>query len=189
MNLESREPVIFIISGKARHGKDTVASMIRNCYENVGLNAINLQFSSSLKEYAKKVTDWDGSEETKPRELLQFIGTELIRKNIDFLFFVKRTIADIKVYSYFFDCITISDTRAKVEIEVPKQELNKVVTIHVNRPSLQTELTAKQQKHFTEVDLDDYNNYDYKIENDGTLEDLNEKVKIIVEDIKRRFSK
>jgi len=189
MNLESREPVIFIISGKARHGKDTVASMIRENYENIGLSTINLQYSSALKEYARRVSNWDGSEETKPRELLQLLGTELIRKKIDFLFFVKRTIDDIKVYSYFFDCITISDTRAKVEIEVPKQELNKVVTIHVNRPSLQTELTAKEQKHFTEVDLDDYDNYDYKLENDGTLEDLNEKVKIIIEDVKRRFSK
>lgn len=28
-----KNPFIFIISGKARHGKDTVASMIRNAYE------------------------------------------------------------------------------------------------------------------------------------------------------------
>lgn len=189
MNLETREPVIFIICGKARHGKDTIAAMIKENYENIGLSAINLQYSAALKEYAKKVSTWDGEEETKPRALLQMLGTELIRKKIDFLFLIRRTIDDIKVYSYFFDCITISDARVRAELEVPKQELNNVITIHVNRPSLETSLLANEQKHFTEVDLDDYDNYDYKIENDGTLEELNEKVKNIIEDVKRRFSK
>ena len=88
MNLEEKNPFIFIISGKARHGKDTVASMIRNAYEKIGLNTINLQYSTPIKEYAKKISNWDGSDETKPRELLQLLGTELIRQKIDFLFFV-----------------------------------------------------------------------------------------------------
>lgn len=187
MNLEEKNPFIFIISGKARHGKDTVAKMIRDVYERIGLNTINLQYSTPIKEYAKKISNWDGSEETKPRELLQTLGTELIRQKIDFLFFVKRMISDIKVYSYFFDIITISDARAKVELDIPKQELKNVIVINVTRPSLESELTASEQKHYTETDLDDYNNFDYKIVNDGTLEDLEEKVGIILEDIKRRF--
>lgn len=187
MNLEEKKPFIFIISGKARHGKDTVAKMIRDAYERIGLNTINLQYSTPIKEYAKKISNWDGSEETKPRELLQTLGTELIRQKIDFLFFVKRMISDIKVYSYFFDIITISDARAKVELDIPKQELKNVIVINVTRPSLESELTASEQKHYTETDLDDYNNFDYKIVNDGTLEDLEEKVGIILEDIKRRF--
>ena len=71
MNLEEKEPFIFIISGKARHGKDTVAKMIRDYYERIGLNTINLQYSTPIKEYAKKISSWDGSEETKPRELFK----------------------------------------------------------------------------------------------------------------------
>lgn len=187
MKLEEKNPFIFIICGKARHGKDTVAQMIRNFYENIGLNTINLQYSTPIKEYAKKISSWDGSEETKPRELLQILGTELIRQKIDFLFFVKRMISDIKVYSYFYDIITISDARAKVELDIPRQELKNVIVINVYRPSLETTLTSNEQKHYTETDLDDYNNFDYKIINDGTLEELEEKVKIIIEDIKRRF--
>lgn len=187
MTLEEKEPFIFIISGKARNGKDTVAQMIKAYYDRIGLNTINLQYSTPIKEYAKKISNWDGSEETKPRELLQTLGTELIRQKIDFLFFVKRMISDIKVYSYFYDIITISDARAKVELDIPKQELKKVITINVTRPSLESELTKNEQKHFTETDLDDYNNYDYKIINDGTLEQLEQKVIDIMEDIKRRF--
>lgn len=187
MNLEEKEPFIFIISGKARNGKDTVAKMIRDSYERVGLNTINLQYSTPIKDYAKKISNWDGSEESKPRELLQLLGTELIRQKIDFLFFVKRLISDIKVYSYFYDIITVSDARAKVELDIPRQELKKVIIINIERPSLESNLTKNEQKHYTEIDLDDYDNYDYKIVNDGTLEELEQKVNDILEDIKRRF--
>lgn len=187
MNLEEKEPFIFIISGKARNGKDTVAKMIRDSYERVGLNTINLQYSTPIKDYAKKISNWDGSEESKPRELLQLLGTELIRQKIDFLFFVKRLISDIKVYSYFYDIITVSDARAKVELDIPRQELKKVIIINIERPSLESNLTKNEKKHYTEIDLDDYDNYDYKIVNDGTLEELEQKVNDILEDIKRRF--
>ena len=35
-------------------------------------------------------------EETKPRTLLQQLGTDIIRNNIDNYFFIKRIIEDIK---------------------------------------------------------------------------------------------
>ena len=43
---------------------------------------ISLQYGSYIKEYAKKISNWDGNEETKPRELLQQLGTNIIRKNM-----------------------------------------------------------------------------------------------------------
>ena len=45
---------IFIICGKARHGKDTTAEIIDKYFEKNGKKVINLQYSSYLKEYAKK---------------------------------------------------------------------------------------------------------------------------------------
>ena len=93
--MENRKPKIYIVCGKARHGKDTVSEIIRNYYTEKGLKVLNLQYSSYIKEYAKKISNWDGSEETKPRELLQHLGTEVIRKNIDNLFFVNRICEDI----------------------------------------------------------------------------------------------
>ena len=71
--MEKKNMKVFIIYGKARNGKDTVASMIEEYYKDK--KTINLQISSTLKEYAKKMSDWDGSDnETKPRELLQQLG-------------------------------------------------------------------------------------------------------------------
>ena len=165
---------IFVIAGKARHGKDTVAGYIKDYYANK--KVINLAYGSYIKEYAKKISDWDGSDETKPRELLQELGTEVIRQKIDKDFFVKSICEDILVYSYYFDIITISDARFPDEIEWPKSRFENVISIKVVRDGYDTVLSKKEQKHLTEVALDEYNNYDYVIHNDGTLDDLKNKV-------------
>lgn len=183
MELVSKNPNIYIICGKARNGKDTIGEIIKKIYDEKNKSYINIQYSSYIKEYAKKITDWDGSEETKPRALLQELGTEVIRKNIDSLFFVKRVLGDIKVYSYYFDNIIITDARTKTEVDMPKNEFKNVIAIHVDRPNFDNGLTEEQKHHFTEVDLDDYNKYDYNVSNDGTISDLEIKIRKIVEEV------
>ncbi|MDD2377290.1 MAG: hypothetical protein PHD10_01390 [Bacilli bacterium] len=187
MEIVNKEPVIYIICGKARAGKDTISEIIKEYYEKNNKKVLNLQYSSYIKDYAKKISDWDGSEEKKPRALLQQLGTEIIRFKIDMLFFVKRICSDIQVYSYFFDCLTISDARTKEEVDVPKEKFNKVVAIHVDRPNFDNGLTEEQRKHFTEIELDDYDKYDYKIINDGDLEQLKEKVEVILRGIENEY--
>lgn len=165
---------IYIVCGKARNGKDTTAEMIRNYYQDK--KCINLQYSSYIKEYAKRISGWDGSEETKPRSFLQELGTEVIRKQMGFDFFVKRIIDDIRIYSNYFDIITISDARAKIEIDDVKSTFDNVVAIEVIRTNFDNGLSSKEQSHFTEKDLEGYQGYDYTIMNNGSLEDLNKKV-------------
>lgn len=172
---------IYLICGKARNGKDTVANLLEKIYNEKNKKVINLQYSSYIKEYAKKISGWDGSEETKPRTLLQELGTDIIRTKIDSLFFVNRIIGDIKVYSYYFDVITVSDVRAKVEIDVPKENIDNIIAVNVIRPNFDNGLSLEQKQHFTEIDLDDYNKFDYEIINDGTLEQLEEKVRKMVD--------
>lgn len=179
--------VIYVISGKARHGKDTVAMDIKEVYEGKGLKVINLAYGSYIKEYAKKISDWDGNEETKPRELLQELGTEVIRKQIDNDFFVKRICEDILVYSHYFDVITISDARFPNELEWPKKKFDNVVNVRVIREGYDSVLSEKEQKHLTEVALDGYNNYDYVIYNDGTLDDLKDKVSDLVRKVENEY--
>lgn len=175
---------VFVVCGKARSGKDIFSNVIRDYYKVKGTNSINLQFSSYIKEYAKKISNWDGADASKPRELLQELGTEVIRNKIDPLFFVKRIIDDVKVYSNYFDVITISDARTKVEVDNIKNTFDNVCVIRIVRPNFDNGLTKKQQQHFTEVDLDDYKNFDYTIINDGNIEKLEKEFKKIVEVIK-----
>ena len=184
MEIENKNPRIYLISGKARNGKDTIAGIMKNYYEKNDKKVIILQYSSYIKEYAKKISNWDGSEETKPRELLQQLGTNIIRKKIDSLFFVDALIKDIKVYSFFFDVIIVSDVRTPEEIDMPRDAFNNTLSIHVKRSNFEDGLTEEQRHHYTEIALDNYNKFDYIVENDGTIEDLRVKVENVLEGIR-----
>ena len=179
--MEEKETKIIIIGGKARAGKDTTAGFLKEIYESKGKKVLNIQYSSYIKEYAKKISDWDGSEETKPRALLQQLGTDIIRNKIDELFFTKKIIDDLKVYSFFFDVITISDARFKIEIDEPRKVFDNITALRIVRPNFDNGLTEEQKKHRSEVDLDDYNGFNYEVINDGTLEDLKEKLEKLTE--------
>ena len=181
MEYQNKNPKIFLIAGKARHGKDSIANFMEAHYKDK--KVIRLQYSHYIKEYAKRISNWDGREETKPRELLQQLGTELIREQIDKMLFVRRMCEDIKVYSYFFDIVIISDVRLEPEITVIQETFPNATVIHVERPNLVSELTNSQLQHRTEIGLDDFTNYDYHIVNDGTLEDLEQKVKKMIEEV------
>lgn len=183
MDFIKREPKIFVIAGKANAGKDTTAELINNYIKLKGLKCINLQFSSYIKMYAQKISGWDGSEDTKPRSLLQELGTNVIRNKIDDNFFIDRIIGDIKVYSYYFDVITISDARLPKELDTIKDTFSKTYRINIIRPNFNNNLTSIEKKHLTEVALDGYDNYEYVIKNDGDFESLNEKIMKVIDEV------
>ena len=120
------------------------------------------------------MTGWDLSEETKPREFLQQLGTTVIRQKLkkDDLF-INRMIDDIEIFSYFYDAIIISDVRLKKEIIDLKKAYPNIISIHIDRPNFDNGLTEEQKKHPTEIDLDDYNEFDIEVVN-TTLDDLKE---------------
>ena len=174
---------IILISGKARAGKDTTALLLGKIYEEEGKKIVNLAYGNYIKEYAKKISNWDGRDETKPRSLLQRLGTDIIRNKIDPNFFVKRLCDDIKVYSYFFDVITVSDVRFPNEIDGPSAMFKDIIKIKIIRDNFVSNLTDVEKKHITETALDNYNDYDFVIHNDGTISDLRKKVEKIVEEL------
>jgi len=171
--MDNKLQKIFIISGKARQGKDTIGEFIKEYYKD--LKILHLPNNYYMRDYAKRITDWDGSDETKPRDLLISLA-DYGRKNIDEHFYIKRTIEDIKMLSNYFDIVLITDARFPYEIELPKKEFDNVISIHVERPEFVSELSSDNKKHATETSLDNFDNYDYKITNDGTLDDLKNKV-------------
>lgn len=183
MEFKKRNPIIFIVSGKANSGKDTTCELIDNFIKLKNLKVVNLQIASYIKMYAKVISGWSGEEETKPRQLLQDLGTGIIRKKIDNDFFIKRIIDDIKVYSYYFDVITISDARLPEEIESIKAAFDKVYSVRIERPGFINSLSDEQKAHKTEIALDNYSNYDYTIINDSSFEALDIKARKMVEEV------
>lgn len=90
-------PLIFIIAGKARVGKDTTGGYIIDYLKENGYSPIRMAYAKYLKMYAMDYFNWDGKEETKPRTLLQELGTEVIRIKMNKPnFLVNRTCDDIK---------------------------------------------------------------------------------------------
>ena len=56
----NRNPKIFILSGKAKSGKNYVADIISDYYK----DSIQISYAYYLKQYVKKISNWDGREET-----------------------------------------------------------------------------------------------------------------------------
>ncbi len=162
MEFIKRNPKIFILSGKAKSGKNEVSQIIKNYYKQK--ECIIISFAYYLKDYIKRITGWDGNENTKPRELLQHIGIELIKNNIDDKLLINRVLQDIEVFSYFYDIIIISDARLVDEIEYLKNKYPDSISIRISN-SDNNNLTEVQKNHITETGLDDYNNFDYFVNN------------------------
>jgi hypothetical protein len=177
MKFIKRNTKIFLISGKARSGKGEISNIIENYYKEK--KCITISFAYYLKDYVKRITNWDGSEKTKPREMLQQLGIELIKNQIDDKLLINRILQDIEVFSYFYDIIIISDARLIDEIECVKEKYKDSIVIRVIRNN-NNNLTINQKTHITEIGLDNYNNFDYIVSNNNYESLINQ-----VEDILR----
>ena len=176
MEIINKKPTIYLLSGKARNGKDTIAGFLKKFYEADGKKVIYSRAGKYIRYYAIEMTGWDGSEETKPRDLLQELGTEVIRNKLNKKeMFIQRQLDDIEIYSYFYDAIIVPDIRLPREIDSVKEKFDNVVTIEVNRINFDSSLTGNQKKHITETAMDNYKDLDYIVTND-TLEKLEEDI-------------
>ena len=187
--------MIIGISGKAGSGKDTAAKMLEVLYANPDIsyedfankrykNFADIQivhFADSLKETAQvlfRIGEWEtNTQEGKKttidwigktvRELLQGIGQGL-RDAIDFDIWVKILFANTEGWSNYI----IADVRYPNEVYAIKKRNG--VLIRIDRKG------AGAGNHSSETALDDYKEWDVHIENNGSIEDLFEAMKIFI---------
>lgn len=180
-----KEIKIFLISGRARNGKDTVSNMIDDEYTKLGKKVCFIQLMRPLKNLLKDYFDWDGSEETKPRDYLQQMGTELIRKKLNMPnYFINRLTENIIILKDYYDIFLVTDVRLPLEIEELKNRFKNVISINVKREKFDNNLNSNQKVHYTEIALDNYDKFDYELINDN-LEDLEIKVKQVVSEVEK----
>lgn len=181
MALKSKEPIIYLIGGKARTGKTTLGKLLKEEYKKNAKQAATLMYANYIKHYAKDYFGWDGKEETKPRELLQKLGTEIIRLELNKPYFlINRLCEDIEILSNFFDVIIVDDVRTKEEVEIPKGKFKNVISIKMTREETNDGLTEEQRNHYTETGLDDLYNFDYIIDNNLSIDDLKKKAEGLI---------
>ncbi len=162
---------IFLIAGKAGSGKNEVANIIKE-YEP---KTVVTGLSKYIKLFAIELTDWDGQDNNKPRAFLQNMGDTL--RSIDDDFLTRRMVEDFEAYRRCgIENVLISDVRLVHEVEYFKNLSDyEVITIRVNSESSMRDLNASEMSHHTETELDNYDGYDYVVENkfnDDLKEDI-----------------
>jgi len=161
---------IICISGKARHGKDTTAGLLKEYLELADKKVLVTHYADLLKYLCKTYFGWDGNKDENGRQLLQYVGTDIIRKKrpdfwVDF-------VADIlELFNDTWDYVIICDTRFPNEVSRLKDRGFDVIHLRVKRTEFDNNLTEEQRNHPSETALDDITP-DYCIINDTTLDDL-----------------
>lgn len=161
---------VICISGKARHGKDSTASILRDLLKENGGRVLVTHYADLLKFICKNYFNWDGNKDDKGRQMLQYVGTDVIRKQnptlwVDFVSMI------LKYFYNNWDYVIIPDCRFPNEITTMQDKGFDTVHIRVIRDNFESPLTGEQQSHPSETALDDMKP-DYYIKNNGTLQDL-----------------
>lgn len=154
---------IYLVSGKAHSGKNTVSGIMKDYLESKGNSVCEIGITRTIKGYARDYFGWDGNEDTKPRKLLQDLGNTIREKNK--YFHINRLCEDIEVLSRKFDTFIVNDIRLPLEIEEIKNRFDNVISIGIEMENYVSPLSNEEANDITEVALENYNGYDYKIIN------------------------
>ena len=167
------KPKIICISGKARSGKDTIAGILRSLFEKDKQKVLVVHYADLLKFIASNYAGWDTVKDEYGRTLLQYLGTDIVRKEKEdfWVNFVAQAInftSPIVKYDY----IIIPDCRFPNEIDYWLDNDYEVYWLEVFREQ-ESNLTENQKNHASEIGLDTYIRISpYAILNNGSLEDL-----------------
>ncbi len=151
-----------------------------------GISTADLEIQEIKDSFLPSYWDWSpGSAGRQPaiegslenrytvREVLQRVGTEAMRDQIHTDVWVNALFSDLNEDSKWI----ITDTRFPNEAKAIKDIGGKVIKI--TRPSIVSVST-----HPSEIALDNYDQFDYEIVNDGSLQDLKLKVMAMLIDLK-----
>jgi len=115
------------------------------------------------------------------RALLQIYGTDIARCRFEEQFWVKRMAERIND-DLVSDVIIVTDVRFPNELEDIHEFVDerRIIPIRIERDMERNDIA---KEHVSETALDDYEFFEYIIDNNSTLEDLQESSTFIVDDI------
>lgn len=193
------ETIIFGLGFKARRGKDEFANALTEAQNELNIEVYRVAFADSLKDevydmvlkpnnISRKNLD-DASTKEYFRPLLQWWGTEFRRElNIPeykgnqnyWVDQAKNKIQTIsKKTSNKTKVICVCDTRFLSECIMLKSLNAKLVRIDRN--------FNNESTHSSEKALENYDGWDYILENNGTLKEYKTKVKDLFKEVLKSF--
>ena len=122
--------------------------------------------------------NWYENKTDITRTLLQIFGTEIFRKRVDENYWVNQL--KNRVIQSKKDFIIVTDVRFPNEITGMFHESFETITIRINRNINTNNQIAS---HASETSLDNWNEWNYLVENNGGLKDLYMTSKTIVQDL------
>lgn len=172
---------LYLIAGRAGSGKDTLATFMKEHLEQEGKNVCILRLANPLYEMAEHYFGYPNPRKEKPRSFLQTLGIEIIKEKLGKEWFlVDRLSEDISILDSFFDVGIISDARLVEEMEELKRRYPKLIRILIQNEKCNTSLTDQEKTHRTEIEAEQYSDYDEIVQN-TTLEELKISAKQIVD--------
>ena len=182
--------LIIPVMGKARHGKDSFAEMVKGELEKeYPGKVLVIKYGDYLKYVCNKYFGWNGEKDEAGRTLLQHIGTDLCRENnpdiwVDIVYELVEGLGDKVKF------VIIPDTRFPNEINYWTDRGYSICPVKVIRKNedgsdFDNGLTEEQKTHISETALDDYKGF-YNIEQ-SSLELLRESTEEVCKDILENF--
>lgn len=159
---------ILLLSGHAENGKTTVALMVKDILESKGKKVLKIAYGDLVKHLCAKYFNWDGRKDEKGREILQQIGTNVIRERNP-NYWVDFVINFVKLFEEEYDYVIVEDLRFLNEVERWDRDGWDTFVVRVTREGHVSALTETQLLHPSEVALDNYN-FDYYINAKDFLE-------------------
>lgn len=161
---------VILISGKAQNGKDTVATILKDKLSSKKYRILITHYADLLKYICQNYFDWDGVKDENGRRILQYVGTDIIRKENP-NFWVDFVSSMLKYFQDNWDYVIIPDCRFPNEISTMIEQGFDTVYLRVVRENFDSPLSEEQQKHPSETALDNYEP-DFYIKNNGTIKDM-----------------
>lgn len=183
--------LLVLIGHKKRHGKDTSADFIVGEHK-----ASKVSFAEPLKEVIRltfgiSVEDLENFKNNNYflvhgngkrqyyRDILQRFGNEAMKTVFGKFVWSQLATSSIEDALQTTDIAVVSDFRFEEEYDYLVDHLDKsvkIITLNVHRPSL----VQQKDTHTSETALDSFS-YDYRVINDGSLEELKDKILAIIE--------
>lgn len=165
---------VILISGKARHGKDTTANILKSELEADGHSVLIVHYADLVKYVCKAFFNWDGNKDKAGRTLLQYVGTDIVRTK-DENYWVRFVGEMLTFFNDKWDYVLIPDCRFPNEVDYLKDMGFDAVHMRVVRENFKSPLTLEQQMHSSETALDNVI-ADYCIYNNGNQDELRGKI-------------
>ena len=142
----------ILCSGRARHGKDTSAEIIKGNLEARGYRVLITHYADLLKFICQNFLGWNGEKDDHGRSLLQRTGTKFREQDPDY--WVDFVANIIRMFQHRYDFVIIPDTRFPNEIERIADAGFPATHVRIIRPDFESQLTEEQKNHPSETALD-----------------------------------